>query len=84
MVFVGSFPLGCPIYRKTIMKKFGFDPGYQHTVDSYRRYITKLGYLQYGKKRGQYILIKRPEPGLTLGEAKRKAYEKRIRSDYRK
>ena len=68
------------VTRKEIMKHFGLDPKLEQTVDSYRRYLTRLGHLsEYG--RGCYSIESRIMSNLSLSAAKEMAYSKVSRGE---
>ena len=69
-VFLTLFEEGDIITRKEILSnKFGGIT----SIDNYRNWFTKAGYLKW-IKRGQYELIKGPDDGLSSRDLRKEAY----------
>lgn len=66
---------GVIVTRKEIMKHLGLDPKLEQTVDSYRRYLTRLEHLRI-YSRGCYSIDSRIMENLSLSAAKEMAYRK--------
>ena len=68
--FLSSFKRGDIITRKLIISK---KLGLSITIDQYRNWFTKAGYLVW-LRRGNYVLIKHPNNKLTSRSLRKEAY----------
>lgn len=72
--FLNLFSIGEIITRKEILEVIlTSKPGGEITIDNYRNWFTKAGYLKW-ISRGKYQLICYPPTGLTSRDLRKKAY----------
>lgn len=68
--FLNLFEIGEIVSRKEILEQ---NFGWSVSIDNYRNWFTKAGYLEWIKP-GQYKLLKYPKEGLTSRDLRKEAY----------